>query len=392
MSVEITRAEYDARLASVRARMADQGLAALLVTDPANLYYLTGYQAWSFYVPQVLFVPAEGELVLYTRQMDAGGAYRTCWLDEDHIVGYPENHIHRPHFHPFDWVAVNLRKRHLVGRTRGVIGLELDSHFFSPKAYRALVNAVPEWTFVDCYELVNWVRLVKSNAEIQLMRLAGRVTTKAMEAALETIGVGVPQHVVAAEIQRAQTLGDGDAWGDFPAIVPLLPTGQSSDTPHLTWTDRPLQRDEAVVVELAGAHRRYHVPAARTVMLGRPSAELVRVEEAVAHGLQEVLDTARAGVPVGQLAEVWNFALAEYGLTKSSRLGYSIGVGYPPDWGERTVSIRSEDTTVLETNMTFHVICGMWMTGYGYVVSEAIRVTDTGVETFTHFPRELIHR
>src|SRR5699024_6044692 len=126
--------------------------------------------------------------------------------------------------------------------------------------------------------------------------------TKAMEAALETIGVGVPQHVVAAEIQRAQTLGDEGAWGDFPAIVPMLPTGQSSDTPHLTWTDRPLLRDEAVIVELAGAHRRYHVPAARTVMLGRPTAELLRVEEAVAHGLQQVLDSTRAGVPVARLA------------------------------------------------------------------------------------------
>ena len=55
-----TPEEFAQRLAAVRARMAHQGLAALVVTDPANLYYLTGYNAWSFYTPQMLYVPSEG--------------------------------------------------------------------------------------------------------------------------------------------------------------------------------------------------------------------------------------------------------------------------------------------------------------------------------------------
>jgi Xaa-Pro dipeptidase len=79
-------------------------------------------------------------------------------------------------------------------------------------------------------------------------------------------------------------------------------------------------------------------------------------------------------------------------LEKKSRLGYSIGIGFPPDWGERTVSIRADDTTVLEENMTFHVIAGMWMTGYGFEASESVRVTPTGAELFTSAPRELIHK
>ncbi|GAB3111766.1 Xaa-Pro peptidase family protein [Janibacter alkaliphilus] len=386
----IPRSEYDQRLARVRARMADQGLSALLVTDPANLYYLTGYDAWSFYTPQVLVVPAEDDIVLYARHIDAQGAHRTAWLPLEQIVGYPENHIHRPHFHPFDWVAFDMRRRGLVGRIHGVVGLEMDSHFFSPKAYRALVAAIPEWRFVDCFELVNWVRAVKSDREIQLMRTAARVTTKAMEAALGSIGEGVPQNVVAGEIMRAQALGDGDAWGDYPSIVPLLPTGEAADTPHLTWTDRRFRAGDGVLLELAGAHRRYHVPLTRTVVLGEPAPEVVALEQAVADGLQRLLDTARAGVPASRLAEAWTFALAEHGLTKPSRLGYSIGIGYPPDWGERTMSIRSEESTVLEPNMTFHVICSMWISGAGYGVSESVRITETGVETFTSLPRGLI--
>lgn len=388
-----TRAEYDRRLKAVREQMDYQGLSALIVTDPANIFYLTGYDAWSFYTPQLLFVPDEGEMLLHLREMDANGAFRTAWLPPEQIVGYPERYVHRPHLHPFDWIAFSLRRRGLIARaTRGAVGLEMDAHFFSPKGFRSLLNALPEWKLVDCFELVNWVRAVKSEAEIQYMRTAARVTTAAMQAAIDTIGVGVPQNMVAAQIARAQAEGDGEAWGDFPAIVPMLPTGTSADTPHLTWSDRVLTEGDAVVVELAGAHRRYHVPLARTVMLGEPSDDLLRLEDAVAEGLQVVLDTAAEGVPVRELAHAWNWSLARHGLEKDSRLGYSVGIGYPPDWGERTISIRTEDETVLAENMTFHVICGMWMTGFGYEVSESVRITRSGAETFTSFPRSLIRK
>lgn len=389
----ISRDEYAKRLHDVRARMADQGLAALLVSDPANLYYLTGYNAWSFYTPQFLFVPASGDMVFYSRAMDADGAFRTTWLPTDHIVGYPEHYVHHGEMHPFDWVAGNLRERGLVAPAAGgQVGLELDAHFFSPKAYRSLVKGLPEWEFVDSFELVNWVRLIKSPAEIELMRSASRVCTEAMTAAIENVRVGARQCDVAAEISRAQIAGTAEFGGDYPAIVPMMPTGEAADTPHLTWNDSPFEDGQAVIVELAGAYRRYHTPLARTIMLGKPSQKLQRVAGAVSEGLEAVLDLARPGTVVTELSEAWDITLARYGYSKQSRLGYSIGIGYPPDWGERTVSLRVGEQTVLQENMTFHLICGMWMDNYGYELSEPFRVSADGVETFTSFPRELIQK
>lgn len=267
-----TTEEYAARLAAARVRMQEQGLSALLVTDPANIYYLTGYNAWSFYTPQLVFVPMEGDMILFSREMDANGAFRTSWLPPENIVGYPERYVHRPHLHPFDWVAYALRARYLIApAAKGCVGLEMDAHFFSPKGYRSLVNALPEWTLVDCFELVNWVRAVKSPAEIQLMRQAAVFTNLAMQAAHDAIDVGARQCDIAAAISQAQLSGTAEAGGDYPAIVPMLPTGQSADTPHLTWSDEPLKPNEAMIVELAGAYHRYHVPMARTFMPGKPS-------------------------------------------------------------------------------------------------------------------------
>ncbi|GAB3519374.1 M24 family metallopeptidase [Arthrobacter monumenti] len=388
--MDFSAEEYAERLAATRRRMAEQGLSALLIADPANINYLTGYNAWSFYTPQILFVPAVGEMIFFAREMDARPGFRTSWLPVENIIGYPERYVHRPHLHPFDWVSFMLRERAVIApAASGYIGLEMDAHFLSPKGYRALVNAIPEWDFVDCFELVNWVRLIKSPAEIELMRKAAVVASAAMSVALDTIRVGARQCDVVAAVSQAQIAGTPDVGGDYPAIVPMMPTGEASDAPHLTWTEDRFEPGQAVVLELAGAYKRYHTPLARSVILGEPSEELVRVSSAADEGINAVMDAIQPGVPIRDLVRIWNNVLWAHGLEKPSRLGYSIGLGYPPDWGERTVSIRSEDDTVLEENMTFHLIGGMWMKGYGYELSEPFRVSATGVEPFTSFPRRL---
>jgi ectoine hydrolase len=82
--------------------------------------------------------------------------------------------------------------------------------------------------------------------------------------------------------------------------------------------------------------------------------------------------------------------IRRHGLSKESRIGYSVGIGYPPDWGERTVSLRAEDTTELVPGMAFHLILGMWMDRWGYETSESVLVVPGGVEPLTHVPQGLV--
>lgn len=148
-----------------------------------------------------------------------------------------------------------------------------------------------------------------------------------------------------------------------------------------------------MVIELTGAHNRYHCPLARTVSLGKPHKELDYVAKATPKAEQRPRgDQAGSGDPRTRLH--LELDPRQVRPREASRLGYSIGIGYPPDWGgERTISIRTEDETVLETNMTFHIVCGMWMDNYGFELSESVRVSPpTGVECFTSFPRELIQK
>ena len=74
---------------------------------------------------------------------------------------------------------------------------------------------------------------------------------------------------------------------------------------------------------------------------------------------------------------------------KESRCSYSIGLSYPPDRGERTVSLRPDDRTVLAPNMTPHFMPALWFEDWELEISESIRITDTGTETLASWPREL---
>lgn len=379
-------AEFDDRLRRVREAMSQRGFAALVVCDPANIFYLTGYNAWSFYTPQCLLVAADGAPHLFTRAMDAAGAGFTAVIDDDHIHGYPEELVHRPDMHPFDWIANAVRGLVTAGEP---IGVEGDSHFFSPRGYQALERGLPSNRLAESNELVNWVRVVKSAFEIEQLRIAGTIAERAMRAALEGVRPGRRQCDVVAEIMAAQARGTDEHGGDYPALVPMLPTGKAAGTPHLTWSERPFQLGEATTIELAGVFGRYHAPLARTVMLGEPPSQLTDTAKVITEAMTATLTAMRPGADGDAVHRAFDQTIKPHGLQKDSRIGYSIGIGYPPDWGERTMSLRPGETTELLAGMAFHVILGIWSDDWGYELSEPVVVTETGAERLTDLPQQL---
>lgn len=386
----IDDAEYAERLRRVHAVLAERSWSALVVADPANLYYLTGYDAWSFYMPQCLIIPADGSPRLFLRAMDANGAAATARLPADRIEGYPESLVHRPDVHPYDWIADRARAQGLLPtEPDALIAVEADAHFYSVRAHQALAERVGRARLVDSGELVNWVRLIKSEAELDRLRVAGRLAEEAMRVALAAVAPGRRQCDVAAEIVAAQTRGTDDHGGDYPAIVPLLPSGDSAGTPHLTWSERRFCAGEATTIELAGTYQRYHAPLARTVMIGEPPARLAGAAAVIRDGMAAALEAMVPGRPVREAHTAFQQVIAAHGLTKDSRIGYSIGVGYPPDWGERTISLRGEEARAFGTGMAFHVILGLWLDGWGYELSEPVIISDGGAEPLCWLPREL---
>ncbi|MBM7572595.1 M24 family metallopeptidase [Aquibacillus albus] len=380
--------EYQNRLSKTKQRMAESGIEVLLVTDPANMNYLSGYDAWSFYVHQMLIVIIdEPQPIWIGRYQDANGAKATTWIYDENVIAYPDYYVQSSVYHPMDFVAEILKQ---IGQGNRYIGVEMDNYYFSAKALERLKQGLPNATFKDADLLVNYVRIIKSDQEIEYMKKAAKIADEAMFKATESIYAGVRECDVAANIYYQVVSGTKDYGGDYPAIVPLLPSGENTSAPHLTWSDKRYQEGEAVIVELAGCYKRYHVPLARTVSIGKPSKELEKITPVVVEGLNEVLHSVKPGMTCGEVESIWRNSIKKHGIEKEARLGYSVGLNYPPDWGEHTASLRMGDPTVLQPNMTFHLIPGLWFDNYGIEISESFRVTDAGCETFTDFPRDLV--
>jgi ectoine hydrolase len=382
-----SQTEYDRRIALTRTAMSEAGLDALFVTDPSNQAWLTGYDGWSFYVHQGVLLRMQGEPMWWGRFMDSMGALRTCWMSEDNIFGYADSYVQSTVRHPMQELAARLKD---MGLESAKIGVEMENYYYTAKAHQVFVTEMPNATFADATALVNWQRLIKSHEEIAFIRKAARISERVIETAIDRAAPGVRKNDVVADIMHAGITGVDDIWGDYPAIVPLTPSGLDATAAHLTWNGDPMREGEATFFELSGCYRRYHAPLCRTVFLGTPPKEMLDAEAAQIEGIEAALNAARAGNRTRDIAQALVDVLQKHGIYREGRCGYPIGLSYPPDWGERTASLRVEDETILQPGMTFHFMPALWMDTWGLETTETILITDSGpAEALCNVERKL---
>ena len=381
-----TNSEYQRRVDRTRKTMAARNMDAIVVSDPSNMSWLSGYDGWSFYVYQAVIVTHEGEPVWWGRGMDALGARRTVFMEDDCIRGYDDSYVQNPEKHPMEDLSALLSE---MGLENARIGVEMDNYYYSARAHDTLKTKLPKATFMDATALVNWERAVKSEREIEYMERAARIVEEMHVRILEVAVPGMRKNDLVAEIYATGIRGAQGFWGDYPAIVPMAPSGMDATAPHLTWDDRPMQPNEATFFEIAGAHRRYQCPQSRTLFFGDVPQKYRDAESAVLDAIDAGLAQATPGNKAEDIANAFNKTLNKAGFEKDSRCGYAIGISYPPDWGERTISFRRGDTTILEPNMTFHFMPALWLDDGGLEITEPIRITETGHECFCTTPRKL---
>lgn len=380
--------EYQRRVSKVQKSMMDRGLDFLIASDPSNMAWLTGYDGWSFYVHQAVLVPVQGAPIWWGRRMDGFGANLTCFMGAEGVLAYPDRYVQNPEEHPMEHLAVCLKER---GLDKGRIGVEKDNYYFSAKACETLIDHLPNASLIDATALVNWQRAVKSQTEIEYMKIAGKIVERMHQTIVELVEPGLPKNKLVSEIYRVAIDGADSHGGDYPAIVPLIPSGREAAAAHLTWDERPFEADSLSFFEIAGCHKRYHAPLCRSVYLGKAPQYILDAEKALIDGIQAGLEQAKPGNRCSDIAKAFESVMQSADIDRANtRCGYPIGLSYPPDWGERTMSIRVTDDSILQPNMTFHFMPGLWMEDWGLELTESIRITDTGVELLCNYPRKLV--
>ncbi|MHC1948356.1 M24 family metallopeptidase [Bradyrhizobium sp. UFLA06-06] len=381
------RAEFDERVAAVKREMSKRGIDILLVSEPPNLNYLTGYDAYSFYTPQIAIVALNHvEPIFITRFMDRISAKITTYLAEDNVRAFPDEYVNSPTLSAYDFMAGVVKE---IGNEKAKIGVEMGGFYYSARAHADLVRALPKAEFVDADLLVNWIRLTKSPAEVSLMRQAGRIGDAMLKRAIDTAEPGVRECDLAAAVYHQQISGTPEFGGSYDSSALHLCVGERALAPHSAWTDKVLPPSATINVEVHGNRLRYQINVSRTICIGKPSPAYERFSEIAIEALNAGLESVRPGRTCSEVHGAFAQVLARHGLEKEGRLGYPIGIGYPPSVAERTANLRKGDETVLQPGMCFHMMPGLWMDDRSVAITQPFAVTETGHEPLTSTPRIL---
>jgi Xaa-Pro dipeptidase len=371
--------EYQTRLLKVRKSMEALDLDGLLVSSPENMYYLSGINHWGFFAYHILVVPREGEMVMIARAMEK--VTMALQLNNTRFVGYADGE---------DQAAVTVRVIQELGLQAGKLGVEKKAIYLLPCILENVQASLPGAAWVDASELVFQHRVTLSPNELDYTRQAAAVTDAMMSAAINAAAEGVTEQVIAAETMRAMVL----AGGEYPAFGPFIRATPTLGQEHGTWTDRPLQRGDALFLEMSGSVGRYHAPMGRLVFVGEVPPGTKEIEKVCLDAFDAVVCTIRPGLQACNAYQAWQDVVDRASLSHYRRhhCGYMVTSAFPPAWSGPgvPVGLRYDSPMVLQEGMVFHLMSWLMGSGRGdYFVSNAAIITKDGCEVLTKLSQTL---
>lgn len=369
--------EFHQRRERVARAMEEAALDALLITNPAEINYLTGYRTFEVSVHAALvFQP--GYCFLQVPSIETGPATATALADA--ISGYR-------------WEAIHCVVDPLCEALQGcrAIGISPWSNGLRPGLLRELEQRLGEERFKDSAGLLDTIRLVKSGAELERLKESARMTEAGLAAAVEAIRPGVDENTIAAEGARALLA----AGSEFMSLQPIVVSGPRSSVIHLNHQQRIVEQGDPVFLEFGAVRHRYTAPMMRTAVAGSPSSEMQRISD-TCHQLHDAL--IRAMVPGNRFDDA--AAAADKVLAPvadraffSGVYGYSVGAQFPPSWVEGTGFIARGEERAFRPGMVFHLPLCLRLPGqWGIGMSNTVVVGEHGATPITHNDWKLAER
>ena len=368
-----TRAEFDARGARLKARLRAAEVDVALFDEIEAMTWVSGFGSsanrW-----RCVGIPLDAEPFFLIRALDASVCRQRSWIED--VPTY------RDWEDPMPVLAGALAARGL-GKAR--IGLDFESYGTSIRRFAAMQAALPGATFVDIGPVVAELRLIKSAAEIELLRRAAAIADEATRRAAAVCIPGGTQREAAKVAQMTFVEMGGDPYRPGP-----ITAGRGWDFLHGHLGDAPLASGDVVHIELTPRIHGYSARVMRCVVLGEPEPERQRAAEILAELQDRQIAALKPGARAGDVDAILRQGVIASGLRDSydNITGYTLGLY--GDAGPRT----SDFTRILHPGADWSVEAGMvfhiYASAGGAALSESVLVTETGPELLTHLPRGLL--
>ena len=392
----ISKANYRTRVERIQEQMMKNNIAAAVLEKPQNSYYVTGYQPMLYSRPIYVVLVQHDEPTLIVPYLREPQAKDESWVTD--IKPYFEFPVMNRTFPRDSLTALKeeLSRKAVLNKT---IGIEMEH--ISANALEILRKILPDAKLVDVSALIEQIRSIKDQEEVELIRTACGLADLAMNRASEVIAErGTEKDVVIEGIQTMQ-----DEWKmkhsnlniyDLTNISTTLwgscesgPQNQLHQVPHKP-TDRRISDGDLVTVVMIPALNGYRGELERTFAVGQPGEKAGKMFNAVLEARQKAFDLIKPGAMFHEVDEAARDVFKKYGMLDYMRhgVGHSMGLELHEGW-----IFRKETASTIQRNMVFTIEPGLYHEGIGSVRhSDTVRVTSTGFEFLTKYDRGFLTR
>jgi Xaa-Pro dipeptidase len=364
---------YANRLQNLARAQLDVHVDLVAIVPGANLRYLTGLQMHTSERITLALFPVDGQPVFVLPALEAPRAEANLGIKAS-LYTYTDDQGPGPAF------------RQMAG------ALDLEAKVFGVEhlqmrvlELRQLEAHAPNAAFVDAGPLLFGLRIVKDKQEIEALRRAAEVNEECFRQVMKHIQPGVTEQELAAVWQRAVLESENSQLSDLPTIVASGPNGA---TPHGIASSRRLQKGDLVTIDAFLLVDGYFSDITRTYAVGEPDEELKRIYSIVQKANAAGRETIKPGIEAQEVDRATRQVIekAGYGEYFIHRTGHGMGL----EIHEEPNIVEGNDL-LLKQGMVFTVEPGIYLPGKGGVrIEDDVVVTETGCETLTTLPRELI--
>ncbi len=350
------------RLARLRRLLKEHDIEALLISQPANRRYLTGFTGSSGWV-----VVTQQEQILIT-----DFRYRGQVKDQ------------APHFEFVEHQGNPFADIKQILDRSGIRSLAFEENHLTFSQHRKLIESLEGLQTVPVSDLVERLRLIKDEEEIQRIRDAVAISDGAFAQILKEIRPGVTERDISLRLEFLMR----EAGAESSSFDMIIASGPRSALPHGVASDRVLEAGDLVTMDFGAYYQGYCSDMTRTVMIGSPSKQQREIYGIVLEAQKRAIQAIQAGISGKEVDATAREYIRDHGYGEAFGHGTGHGLGLELHEGP-TLSYRNEKT--LEAGMVVTVEPGIYLPEVGGVrIEDNVLVTDEGHEVLTKSPKELI--
>ncbi|EIA5048418.1 aminopeptidase P family protein [Staphylococcus pseudintermedius] len=339
----------------------EQQADAMWVSNPINIFYLTGYKSEPHERLFALLVRADGQQILFCPQLEVEEVKTSPFTGD--IIGYLDTE------NPFD------KHRETYGT------LLIEENHLTVQRYHALKNAFSVHTFEAADPIIRALRNVKTADEIDTLRQAAKLADKCMKIGVAFLKEGVTEREVVNHIENEiKKYGVNEMSFDTMVLF-----GDHAAAPHGTPGDRQLKNNEYVLFDLGVIYNHYCSDITRTVAFGQPDDKAQAIYDIVLKAEQTAIQHIKPGVTISELDDIARGIITEagYGEYFPHRLGHGLGLE-----AHEYQDISSTNQNSLEAGMVLTIEPGIYVPNVaGVRIEDDILVTEDGYESLSGYKK-----